>query len=414
MWKHPWGLAEGGVICVGLLVTGSLLQWVAGPVDPALFRYPVNLITGGVYIGILLLLHLMSSKKKALQWFGGLKAAVTAVAGLLVVVILMGLTRQAPASADLSGQGLIAAIGFMQMTISWPFLLLFVYFVSVLGLVTIRRIRTFRIKKDVPFLLNHAGLFLALFAAIMGSGDLQKLRMTTQVNTPEWRAMDEAGQLVELPLAIELKSFTIEEYPPKIVMIDNESGKSLPEGQPVNILVESSPLTAHILDWEINVTRFLPSAACYLSQDTVNFVEFHTEGATTAVHIRAVNRQTGMERTGWVSCGSFMFPYIALTLNEEVSLVMPEPEPRRFASEVTLYARQGDTKEAVIEVNKPIEMAGWKIYQLSYDESKGKWSRMSVFELVRDPWIPFVYTGIGLMIVGAVCLFVQAPGKTED
>ena len=71
------------------------------------------------------------------------------------------------------------------------------------------------------------------------------------------------------------------------------------------------------------------------------------------------------------------------------------------------------TKEACIEVNKPLSIAGWKIYQLSYDETKGKWSRMSVFELVRDPWLPIVYTGILMMIAGAIGLFLSAPVKKE-
>ena len=52
-----------------------------------------------------------------------------------------------------------------------------------------------------------------------------------------------------------------------------------------------------------------------------------------------------------------------------------------------------------------------EIYQLSYDETKGKWSRMSVFELVRDPWLPIVYTGILMMIAGAIGLFLSAPVK---
>ena len=70
-------------------------------------------------------------------------------------------------------------------------------------------------------------------------------------------------------------------------------------------------------------------------------------------------------------------------------------------------------KEACVEVNKPLSFTGWKIYQLSYDESKGKWSTYSVFELVRDPWLPLVYIGIWMMIAGAIGLFVFAPTKNE-
>jgi hypothetical protein len=41
----------------------------------------------------------------------------------------------------------------------------------------------------------------------------------------------------------------------------------------------------------------------------------------------------------------------------------------------------------------------------------GKWSEVSVFELVRDPWLPAVYTGIFLMLAGAACLFLLMAPK---
>ena len=85
----------------------------------------------------------------------------------------------------------------------------------------------------------------------------------------------------------------------------------------------------------------------------------------------------------------------------------------RFAAYVFVYTIDKQTKDACIDVNKPLSIAGWKIYQLSYDETKGKWSRMSVFELVRDPWLPIVYTGILMMIAGAIGLFLSAPVKKE-
>ena len=149
--------------------------------------------------------------------------------------------------------------------------------------------------------------------------------------------------------------------------------------------------------------------------DTLRFTEFHSMGSTYAVYLKATNRETGVQKEGWVSCGSFMFPYKALRLDEAVSLIMPEREPRRFASDVVLYTQSGLRKEGTIEVNKPFEIEGWKIYQLSYDESKGRWSNVSVFELVRDPWLPYVYIGIGMMVLGAVCMFTMArPAKQKE
>ena len=71
-----------------------------------------------------------------------------------------------------------------------------------------------------------------------------------------------------------------------------------------------------------------------------------------------------------MSCGSFMFPYRALRLSEQTSLVMPEREPQRFVSAVTVYTQAGDVVEDTIEVNRPLKISGWNIYQLSYDETK--------------------------------------------
>lgn len=78
-----------------------------------------------------------------------------------------------------------------------------------------------------------------------------------------------------------------------------------------------------------------------------------------------------------------MFPYVSLQLNEEVSLVMPgtRTETLRLRG-LGVYEGKGAGR-SIVEVNKPLSMGGWKIYQLSYDETKGKWSRLSIFELVK-------------------------------
>ena len=44
----------------------------------------------------------------------------------------------------------------------------------------------------------------------------------------------------------------------------------------------------------------------------------------------------------------------------------------------------------------------------------GRWSDISVFELVRDPWLPAVYAGIIMMVLGAICLFVNAQKRKEE
>lgn len=411
MWQKPWGYKEGFAICGGLFLTGTLLQIVLGKCSLDILSYPVNICVGILYVAVLLTAYAFSRKSYVVRWMSSYSAAVTAMLSVVALTVIMGLTRQV--QPDVTLTGLDRWLGFPQMLSACSFILLFFWFTSLLGVTTIKRIHHFR-WRDLPFVLNHLGLFLALTGAVLGSADMQRLKMTTQIGKAEWRALDERQQLRELPLAIELKEFTIDEYPPKLMLIDNASGKALPEGQPENLLVEDEVGNGKLMDWEIDITKKIPMAASVATADTMNFVEFHSMGAAYALYLTAENRKSGERREGWVSCGSFMFPYKAIRLNEEVSLVMPEREPRRFASNIKVYTELGRQDSTTIEVNKPFEIEGWKIYQLSYDESKGRWSDISVFELVRDPWLPVVYTGIWMMIVGAVCLFTLSHKRKED
>ena len=36
----------------------------------------------------------------------------------------------------------------------------------------------------------------------------------------------------------------------------------------------------------------------------------------------------------------------------------------------------------------------------------GRWSETSTFELVKDPWLPAVYVGIYMLLVGAILTFI--------
>ena len=127
----------------------------------------------------------------------------------------------------------------------------------------------------------------------MGSADMQRLKMTVSLGKAEWRALSSDGHLLELPLALELTGFTIDEYPPKLMLIDNETGKTLPEGKPENLLPEEEITQGYLGEWQIEVMRHIPQAASVSTSDSVKFVDFHSIGSTYAVYIRARHRQGG-------------------------------------------------------------------------------------------------------------------------
>lgn len=408
MWNKPWGLRDGFAICGGLIAAGLMLQLAVGPVDWSVVSWPANIILMVVYLVAIGVVYALRRRIYLCEWLMHYQAAVSSLACAAVLTLIMGLTPQLSFSS-----GEVGVPGLSRMLSFWPFVLTYTLMTTVVGLVAVQRIVNFRIG-NIGVILNHLGLFIFLVSATLGSADIQKLHMTARLGSPEWRATDEKGNIVELPIAIELSEFTIDEYPPKLMLVDNETGKVLPEGKPVHILLEDDLVDGDLLDWHISIGKKIDMAAQVATADTLNYVEWHSMGATYATLVEAENCLTHSKMTGWISCGSFMFPYKALKLDDKCSLVMPEREPRKYSSAVHVYTKAGAAFDGVIEVNKPLDVEGWDVYQLSYDESKGRWSEISIFELVRDPWLPVVYVGIVMLLAGAVCTFTIGRSRKEE
>ena len=104
---------------------------------------------------------------------------------------------------------------------------------------------------------------------------------------------------------------------------------------------------------------------------------------------------------------------LSVRLEDFTMEVYPSGMPKRFASDVLVRNKSGKEISAVIEVNKPLKVDGWKMYQYSYDEDAGTESKVSVLELVKDPWLPMVYVGIFMMLAGALLMLVTGFKREE-
>jgi len=82
-------------------------------------------------------------------------------------------------------------------------------------------------------------------------------------------------------------------------------------------------------------------------------------------------------------------------------------ENKKYISKVKIYTKEGTVTDADIEVNKPAWVKGWKIYQAGYDIGNGNLPEISIVELVKDPWLPGVYTGIFMLMAGMLWLLVE-------
>ncbi len=285
MWTKPYGMKEGFLIGGGLIFAGLMLELSVGPVDWDAFRWPVNGIVLAGFLVLIAIIFLLRKRVYGFQFIGTFKAAIPALVYAVMLTIIMGLTRQ-----EVNGVWLNNMLSF------WPFVLIYVYIAVILGQIILRRTLHFQWKRDIPFLLNHLGLFLAMTTATLGNADMQRLKMITVKGEPEWRALTSQQQIVEMPIAIELKEFIMETY--------------------------------------------------------------------------------------------------------------DDGSPRRFASDIQILTKTGKNIQTTVEVNKPVEVDGWKIYQYGYDTQMGAMSQTSILELVSDPWLPLVYTGIYMMLAGAVCMFI--------
>ena len=413
IWEQPWGYAEGFIVAAGVLSSGILLQFAAGNIETALFAFPVNTILGALFVAGLLAVHFLSGKSRVARWLSGVYATIPALVVLLTLTVILGLIPQFPAGTEREqlGPHPFTSLGWYQMTTSWPFILLCFYNLTILGLTILRRTTRKQSWRDIGFYLNHLGLFIALLGGLLGSADMERLTMNVREGEVEWRGTGKMGEIKELPVAIQLDTFMIEEYEPKLVIIETETGRMLPASRPESYMFEGVGKTTRLAGVTLEITDYLPHAAIFRDSTFMNVVPMIMEGATTAIKIKAEKPGLDQPVEGWVSNGSYLFPHIFLQIDEETSVAMPMQEVRKYSSHVTAYTESGITKETVIEVNKPLQIEDWMIYQYSYDDSKGKYSDTSVFELVRDPWLKVVYTGIFMLLGGALFLFIAGPKK---
>lgn len=338
-----------------------------------------------------------------LRWMSSSQAAVGAIAWVALLTLIMGLTKQVGADASPSDP-----IGITKMLSHWTFVLVYMWMTYILGLVILRQISHFT-WRGVPFLVSHLGLFLVLTCGTLGSADMQRLRLGAELEAevPEWRGLDDKNKVHELDFAVQLNRFIMDTYPPKLIVIDSKSGDALPRGKSDVLSLEDSLAHGRLNGWEIHVKQYLPFAALVPEGSKLKAVAWGSAGAIPAAMVEVINPTTHRRISGWVSCGSFYFPMQVLPLDAKTAVAMPQLEPRRFASDVTVYTKDGRKLRDTIDVNKPLSVNGWKIYQLDYDHDRGRWSQYSVFELVRDPWLPYVYVGIALLLLGAILMFVM-------
>lgn len=403
-----WGYKRAFLRCALLFVVGTTLQLAVGDIDSSLLHYPWGLILAVNYLYLLVVAYAMRNRWRWLRQLGDDKACLSSLAAFGAIVIVFGLTRQDPAR-----EGLVGALGFSRMTSSWPFNLLLFYFMTTLGIRTVSDIHHLRDRR-MAAVLTHLGVFVLLVAGTFGSGDTVRCMVTTRVGTPVSIGRDDAGHEVRLPFALTLDDFSIEEYPPKLYLLDTRRESSSREF----LSVEADGAEAVIGDWRIRAEHSLDMAGRLPEESDWRAMK-HV-GAAPAVYASAENTVTGDRFSGWVSCGSHIFEPSYLMLDDGMAVAMPRREAKRYLSRVNIMEEGGIRRDVEIEVNHPARVGSWRVYQVGYDTSKGRWSDTSVLECIRDPWYGAAHLALWMLLAAGVVMFVTAGGrrigvrKTDD
>lgn len=374
-----------------------VLQIAVGDLDNSFLRYPWSAIAAVNYLYLLVLAYSMEDRWKWVRSLRDARQSVVALASMVVMLLIFGLTRQ-----DGTTEGVAGALGFTRMTSLWVFNLLLLNFITSLGMAVVDDWRWVRQRKLAP-ILSHTAVFVALVAATFGSGDKLRVRVPLYLDQPTYEAADADGMRRELPFVVTLRDFQLDEYSPKLYLYDGTTGQLSKE----YLSVEDG--AGVVGDWQFSVKEYLPMAGRMPEKESYSAMQ-HV-GAAHAAYVEATNVVSGESIEGWVSAGSHIFAAATVPMRGGNAIVMPNPEPKRFLSRIEVQQADGSIERFDLEVNHPARVGVWHIYQSGYDTERGRWSTMSVVECVRDGWWSVVHVALWLVLASAVVMFVTAGGR---
>ena len=394
-----WGYKRAFLRCALLFLAGTTLQMAFGDINNDFLRYPWGLIIAINYVYLLVLIHFQQERWQWLKRLSDHYACTSSLTAMILMTIIFGLTRQDPTT-----EGFVGAMGFSRMTSSWPFNILLLYFTTTTGLAVMDDLHHLR-KRRVAAVMSHLAVFVILVAGIFGSGDKLRVSVTTQLDKPVHMGVDREGQPTQLPFAITLKEFKMDEYPPKLYILNVATETSSRDF----LSVEEIGASAVVDGWELTAKQYLDMAGRMPEQ--TEYQQMQHVGAAHAVLVSAKNVRTGEQHEGWVSCGSFIFEPSYLFLSKDLAVAMPRREAKRYLSRVEVMGENGEHEKFNIEVNHPAKIGSWHIYQVGYDTSRGRWSTTSVLECVRDGWYSAVHIALWTMLAAGVVMFITAGGR---
>ena len=394
LWQFPWRYKEGFILTTGLWIVGLLIESLSGHRSIRFPGWPFHIEMGFGITVLLIIIHLLYKDSALIKWLSSVPASISSIVLFTILLLAMGLIPQ----QSVKSNGTIHILGLDRIHNSWPFLLSTIMLFTSLSFTILKRFKP-PFKKNIFFLLNHLGLWLIIFAVSVGASDTKDLFMQLEKNTTTIVGTDDQNQTYKMPFQMKLLDFSIQLFPPKIALFDNYTGKINVKDKR-NLFLIKKNASEKILDWTIAIKEFIPS----VKEDSSGYYASNDTGSAPAAFVTVYQNEKQITK-GWITSGGLKVKPKYLEIDNNYSIAMTIPEPERYSSKIVYTIDKHHYDTTSIEVNNPLKIGSWKIYQMSYDKEKGQWSTISIMEAIQDPWLPIIYAGIFMLFGVASYLF---------
>lgn len=200
------------VYVTGYLALAAIIQLLTGNFPLPFMAFPLNVVFAVIWLFLLGSLYREGRKLPVTHFLLAPQTSILSIVLLIAGSLVIGLFPQLSDTEAAMRTGILSSLGCYNFMTSWLFIAILFLLLSNLAMVTLRVYAT-RKKAGWRFLLNHAGLWLALFAGFFGSSDTQILRIPLYKDVPAREAFDMNGVSRHLDYEMELRSFSVEYYP---------------------------------------------------------------------------------------------------------------------------------------------------------------------------------------------------------
>ncbi len=393
---------ESALFTVFMLVSGFVLELFGSASGISVPPWPWNAVLLAGIAACIAAAGLMGRHHRLIVWLGGIPLGLCLIFALAFLSLFGGVLPQEPGI----GPEWAVRLRLNQVFSSWPFALAVLFFTINLGLSLVWKAVPFRMS-NLQFILFHAGFWIALTCGLFGASDLQRVIIPLYEGEASSKGYNsETKTSVELPFSLYLNDFAMEEYAPQLALYDPSRDRLEAEASNAVLQVREG-VTASWTDLQVEVERYLPHA---LKNRQGQPVASDSLAGAPYAFVRGIFK--GEELSGWISTGSPHEEPAFIVLGRKLLVLIPG-SAKKFSSEVMIRGSGNDSREVMLEVNRPVSISGWKLYQMGYDVDAGRWSKLSLVEGVRDPWLPAVYAGFFMILAGNVLFFWKGMKKTR-